>query len=159
MKAKTHSGSQKRVKITGTGKFRTAKIGKRHLLQNKSAKAKGKSKYGAETHVANERKMKWGMQVSGLKTPKAKKDAMALSGLSPKEFKAAHPRKFPTIKGPIVKQIKIAKKTTQTKVTTPKAKAPAKKVVAVKKAAVAPKAPVKKAAAKKVAKKTAQKAA
>jgi ribosomal protein L35 len=36
MKAKTHSGTKKRVKITATGKFTTAKIGKRHLLQNKS---------------------------------------------------------------------------------------------------------------------------
>jgi large subunit ribosomal protein L35 len=135
MKAKTHSGSQKRIKVTGTGKFRTAKIGKRHLLQNKSSKAKGRGKYGVETSVANERKMKWGMQVSGLKTPKAKKDAMALSGLSPKEFKAANPRKFPTIKTVITKQVKTAPKTVATKnpsapktlKAAPKAKAPAKK--------------------------------
>jgi len=149
MKAKTHSGSQKRVKITGTGKFRTAKIGKRHLLQNKSSKAKGRSKYGVETHVANERKMKWGMQVSGLKTTKAKKDAMALSGLSPKEFKAANPRKFPTIKTAATKQVKAPAKTVATKVSAPKApkapvaKAPAKKTTAPKKA------PAKKAAPKK----------
>jgi len=115
MKAKTHSGSQKRIKITGTGKFRTAKIGKRHLLQNKSSKAKGRGKYGVETSVADERKMKWGMQVSGLKTPKAKKDAMALSGLTPKEFKAANPRKFPTIKTAVTKQVKVAPKTVATK--------------------------------------------
>lgn len=152
MKAKTHSGSQKRVKITGTGKFRTAKIGKRHLLQNKSSKAKGRSKYGVETHVANERKMKWGMQVSGLKTPKKKKDALALSGLSPKEFKAANPRKFPTIKTAATKQVKAPAKTVATKVAAPKtpkaapkAKAPAKKTTAPKKA------PAKKAAPKKSA--------
>ncbi|MFA6080255.1 MAG: bL35 family ribosomal protein [Candidatus Gracilibacteria bacterium] len=150
MKAKTHSGSQKRVKITGTGKFRTAKIGKRHLLQNKSAKAKGKNKYGAETSVANERKMKWGMQVSGLKTPKAKKDAMALSGLTPKEFKAANPRKFPTIKTAAIKQVKIAPKTVATKkITTPKA---AKKVVAAKKPTPAKKSTTKKTPAKKTKK-------
>ncbi len=138
MKAKTHSGSQKRVKITGTGKFRTAKIGKRHLLQNKSSQAKGRSKYGVETHVANERKMKWSMQVSGLKTPKAKKDAMALSGLTPKEYKAKNPRKFPTIKTPAIKkQVKIAPKTAATK-----------KVVTAKKEVIK-KAPAKKAAPKK----------
>jgi ribosomal protein L35 len=153
MKAKTHSGSQKRVKITGTGKFRTAKIGKRHLLQNKSSKAKGRSKYGVETHVANERKMKWGMQVSGLKTPKAKKDALALSGLTPKEFKAANPRKFPTIKTATTKQVKAAPKTVATKkVSAPKAPkaAPKAKAPAAKKAAPK-KAPAKKAAPKKSA--------
>jgi large subunit ribosomal protein L35 len=154
MKAKTHSGSQKRVKITGTGKFRTAKIGKRHLLQNKSAKAKGKSKYGVETHVANERKMKWGMQVSGLKTPKAKKDAMALSGLTPKEFKAANPRKFPTIKTPVImKQVKLAPKTVATKkVSAPKIP---KATPTVKKITPAPKAAAKKVVTKKPAKKAA----
>lgn len=152
MKAKTHSGSQKRVKITGTGKFRTAKIGKRHLLQNKSSKAKGRSKYGVETSVANERKMKWGMQVSGLKTPKAKKDAMALSGLSPKEFKAANPRKFPTIKTAATKQIKAAPKTVATKVSAPKApKAAPKAKAPAKKAAAPKKTPAKKAAPKKSA--------
>ncbi len=156
MKAKTHSGSQKRIKITGTGKFRTAKIGKRHLLQNKSSKAKGKDKYGAETSVANERKMKWSMQVSGLKTPKAKKGAMALSGLSPKEFKAANPRKFPTIKTPIIKQAKVAPKTASTKKnTTPKASpstgsgSTTKKAAPAKKAAAPKKAPAKKSATKK----------
>jgi ribosomal protein L35 len=152
MKAKTHSGSQKRVKITGTGKFRTAKIGKRHLLQNKSSKAKGRSKYGVETHVANERKMKWGMQVSGLKTPKAKKDAMALSGLSPKEFKAANPRKFPTIKTAATKQVKAPAKTVTTKVSAPKApKAAPKAKASAKKAAAPKKASAKKAAPKKSA--------
>lgn len=153
MKAKTHSGSQKRIKITGTGKFRTAKIGKRHLLQNKSSKAKGRSKYGVETNVANERKMKWGMQVSGLKTPKAKKDAMALSGLTPKEFKAANPRKFPTIKTAIAKQVKTAPKTVATKkVSAPKAPKAAPKVKAAPAKKAAPKkAPAKKAAPKKSA--------
>jgi large subunit ribosomal protein L35 len=150
MKAKTHSGSQKRIKITGTGKFRTAKIGKRHLLQNKSSKAKGRGKYGVETSVADERKLKWGMQVSGLKTPKAKKDAMALSGLTPKEFKAANPRKFPTIKTAITKQIKVAPKTVATKkVSAPKTPKAAPKA----KVTPATKVATKKAATKKPAKK------
>jgi len=47
MKQKTHSGLKKRVKTTGTGKFLTAKTAKRHLLSNKSSKAKGRNRYGA----------------------------------------------------------------------------------------------------------------
>lgn len=46
MKLKTHSGAKKRVKITGTGKVMLSKIAKRHLLANKSRKAKGRNKYG-----------------------------------------------------------------------------------------------------------------
>lgn len=53
-KAKTHSSLKKRTKITGSGKIKTVKSGKRHLLQNKSAKAKGRDQYGhiiADTDV------------------------------------------------------------------------------------------------------------
>jgi large subunit ribosomal protein L35 len=46
MALKTRSGVKKRVKITGTGKFKFAKACKRHLLMNKSSKAKGRNKYG-----------------------------------------------------------------------------------------------------------------
>lgn len=45
-KAKTHSSLKKRVKVTGTGKIKTMKIGRRHLLQNKTSKAKGRDNYG-----------------------------------------------------------------------------------------------------------------
>lgn len=45
-KAKTHSSLKKRTKVTGTGKVKTMKIGKRHLLQNKSSKSKWRDKYG-----------------------------------------------------------------------------------------------------------------
>lgn len=48
MKLKTHSGAKKRVKITGTGRVMLNKIAKRHLLANKSRKAKGRNKYGFE---------------------------------------------------------------------------------------------------------------
>ncbi len=41
MKAKTHSGAKKRLKITGTGKKRFKKASKRHLLVNKSKRQKG----------------------------------------------------------------------------------------------------------------------
>jgi large subunit ribosomal protein L35 len=54
MKLKTHSGAKKRVKITGTGKFILDKTAKRHLLKNKSNKAKGRDKYGKLVSVTNE---------------------------------------------------------------------------------------------------------
>ena len=37
---KTHSGTKKRVKITGSGKVRMEKSSKRHLLVNKSKRQK-----------------------------------------------------------------------------------------------------------------------
>lgn len=46
MTLKTRSWVKKRVKVTGTGKFKIAKACKRHLLSDKTKKAKGRSKYG-----------------------------------------------------------------------------------------------------------------
>ena len=37
-KQKTHSGAKKRFSVTGTGKIRREKAGKRHLLEGKSSK-------------------------------------------------------------------------------------------------------------------------
>jgi large subunit ribosomal protein L35 len=37
-KMKTHSGTSKRVRVTGTGKLRRQKAGTRHLLEKKSSK-------------------------------------------------------------------------------------------------------------------------
>ncbi len=37
-KNKTHSGTKKRVKVTGSGKLLTERAGKRHLLERKSSK-------------------------------------------------------------------------------------------------------------------------
>ncbi|GAB2917343.1 50S ribosomal protein L35 [Rhodococcus aerolatus] len=37
-KMKTHSGTSKRVKVTGSGKLRREKANKRHLLEHKSSK-------------------------------------------------------------------------------------------------------------------------
>jgi len=37
-KNKTHSGTSKRIKVTGTGKLLREKAGKRHLLEKKSSK-------------------------------------------------------------------------------------------------------------------------
>lgn len=53
MKLKTHSGAKKRVRITGTGKIMVDKTGKRHLLSQKSKKAKGRDKYGKVLSSAN----------------------------------------------------------------------------------------------------------
>jgi len=58
MKAKTHSWAKKRVKITGTGKYVLAKSCKRHLLSDKSKKAKGREKYGKVSGTANVREMR-----------------------------------------------------------------------------------------------------
>jgi large subunit ribosomal protein L35 len=37
-KNKTHSGTKKRVKVTGSGKLLTERAGKRHLLERKSSR-------------------------------------------------------------------------------------------------------------------------
>ncbi len=37
-KQKTHSGTKKRVKVTGSGKLLREKAGKRHLLEHKPSK-------------------------------------------------------------------------------------------------------------------------
>ncbi len=37
-KQKTHSGTKKRVKVTGTGKLMRQKAGRRHLLERKPSK-------------------------------------------------------------------------------------------------------------------------
>lgn len=47
MTLKTRSWVKKRVKVTGSGKIKFQKAWKRHLLMNKSKKAKKTNKYGA----------------------------------------------------------------------------------------------------------------
>lgn len=54
MKLKTLSSAKKRVKITATGKYIVQKIAKRHLLKDKSKKAKGRDPYGRVLHETNE---------------------------------------------------------------------------------------------------------
>jgi large subunit ribosomal protein L35 len=49
-KLKTHSGLSKRLRRTGTGKYKGDIIGRKHLLSNKSKKAKGRAKYGRVVH-------------------------------------------------------------------------------------------------------------
>lgn len=53
MKLKTLSSAKKRVRVTGTGKFMVDKQAKRHLLSQKSKKAKGRDKYGKVIAPAN----------------------------------------------------------------------------------------------------------
>lgn len=57
MTLKTRSWVKKRVKVTGTGKFIVGKACKRHLLSNKSKKAKGRSKYGLLVSTAESKKI------------------------------------------------------------------------------------------------------
>ena len=38
MKNKTHSGTKKRIKVSGSGKLLREKAGKRHLLERKASK-------------------------------------------------------------------------------------------------------------------------
>lgn len=58
MKLKTRSGAKKRVKVTSTGKLKFAKASKRHLLSNKSSKAKGRNKYGLVASKGDVNKIK-----------------------------------------------------------------------------------------------------
>lgn len=46
MKQKSHSGAKKRVRKTGSGKFRAQKSAKNHLLVNKSKRQKKTDKKG-----------------------------------------------------------------------------------------------------------------
>jgi large subunit ribosomal protein L35 len=58
MSLKTRSGVKKRVKITGKGKFKLAKAWKRHLLSDKTKKAKGRNQYGLVVSKTEEKKIK-----------------------------------------------------------------------------------------------------
>jgi len=58
MTLKTRSWVKKRVKVTAKGKFKLAKAWKRHLLSNKSSKAKGRNKYGLIVAKAENKKIR-----------------------------------------------------------------------------------------------------
>ena len=55
---KTRSGVKKRVKVTGTKKFKALKASKRHLLSNKTKKAKGRDRYGLEISKTEVKKIR-----------------------------------------------------------------------------------------------------
>ncbi|HNV35323.1 MAG TPA: 50S ribosomal protein L35 [Bacillota bacterium] len=59
-KMKTHKGASKRIKITGTGKVKFQKTGKRHKLEHKTPKAirvKRGTKIAASGTAANIHRM------------------------------------------------------------------------------------------------------
>lgn len=58
MTLKTRSWVKKRVKVTAKGKFKLAKAWKKHLLSDKSKKAKGRNRYGLVVSVSEERKIR-----------------------------------------------------------------------------------------------------
>lgn len=58
MKLKSHSASKKRFKVTGTGKLRANKAGKKHLLFNKSKRQKRLNKSGVGLYSKDEANIK-----------------------------------------------------------------------------------------------------
>jgi len=57
MSLKTRSWVKKRIKITSKGKFKFGKACKRHLLMDKSSKAKGRNKYGLTASSSDVKKI------------------------------------------------------------------------------------------------------
>lgn len=57
-KMKTHSGSKKRFKVTGTGKVKRPQAFKKHILTKKSAKRKRNLRKSIMTSPANEANIK-----------------------------------------------------------------------------------------------------
>jgi large subunit ribosomal protein L35 len=57
MTLKTRSAVKKRVKVTASGKFKLGKCSKRHLLSDKTKKAKGRNKYGLVVSSAESKKI------------------------------------------------------------------------------------------------------
>jgi len=58
MTLKTRSGVKKRVKVTASGKFKLGKACKRHLLSDKTKKAKGRNKYGLTVSKTETKKIR-----------------------------------------------------------------------------------------------------
>ncbi len=57
-KQKTHSGAKKRIKVTGSGKLKREKAGKRHLLERKSSKLTRRLTGVVEVAPSDTKKMK-----------------------------------------------------------------------------------------------------
>ena len=58
MTLKTRSWVKKRVKLTWTWKIKLAKACKKHLLSDKSKKAKGRDKYGKDAAKVESKKIR-----------------------------------------------------------------------------------------------------
>lgn len=54
---KTRKWVAKRVKVTGKGKFKLAKACKKHLLSNKSSRAKARNGYGLLVDASEKKKI------------------------------------------------------------------------------------------------------
>ncbi len=57
-KMKSHSGTRKRIKVTGSGKLMREKAGRRHLLEKKSSKMTRRMTGTTEVAPANAKKVK-----------------------------------------------------------------------------------------------------
>ncbi|NYH78385.1 large subunit ribosomal protein L35 [Actinopolyspora biskrensis] len=56
-KNKTHSGTSKRFKVTGSGKLRHERAGRRHILEKKSSKLKRRLKGTTEVSPNDKRQV------------------------------------------------------------------------------------------------------
>ncbi len=57
-KMKTHSGTKKRVKVTGSGRLRREQANKRHLLEGKSSRRTRRLTPDADVDPANAKQVK-----------------------------------------------------------------------------------------------------
>ncbi|MPY98885.1 MAG: 50S ribosomal protein L35 [Actinophytocola sp.] len=57
-KQKTHSGTAKRIKKTGTGKLRRQKAGRRHLMEKKSSRVTRRLEGTTEVAAGDVKKIK-----------------------------------------------------------------------------------------------------
>ncbi len=57
-KMKTHSGTKKRFKFTGSGKLKRRRSGLRHILTKKSKKRKLLAGHDAIVHTSDEKRIK-----------------------------------------------------------------------------------------------------
>jgi large subunit ribosomal protein L35 len=57
-KVKTHSGSKKRFKLTGTGKVKRYQANTSHLMRNKSKKAKRRHRSSVVAHPSEQSRLK-----------------------------------------------------------------------------------------------------
>ena len=64
-KMKTHSGTQKRVKKTATGKFKVSSANKGHLLSAKSKSSKRRHKLGSQVSPSDLKRIK--QQITNVK--------------------------------------------------------------------------------------------
>jgi len=64
-KMKTHSGTKKRFKITGTGKIKRRKAFTSHIMTKKSKKRKRALRKSAIVHSGNERLIKRLLVIGG----------------------------------------------------------------------------------------------